>query len=178
MIITLPESLEARLTALPQVYERVLSAVMFAELSSKQNEQWRASAFLRAALADYCSIEEMQKLDKPSSTHLKFANLNNPLLHLLKLMRHLSIHVKAVQSVEHSVPVTYADHAFDLNVVAISNLNAMDLIALNNGKHYNQNDIEKAVAWFHEAQLHWGAGYIVRIGTESLATLICSHYGI
>lgn len=70
---------------------------MFAAHASKQSEPWRAAAFLRAALAEFCSIEEMQELDRGKGPHFAVTASPNPLLHLLKLMRHMNIHVKSVE---------------------------------------------------------------------------------
>ena len=178
LLIILPKQIEERLASLPQTVERVCSAAMFAELSAKQTEPWLAAAFLRAALADYCSIEEVQKADKPSAKHLRVKDSVNPLLHLLKLMRHLNIHVKTVQAERRSIPVSFGDQTFDMDVYVISNLEAADLAVLKNGKRYATHDIDVMVDWFSKAQLHWGAGYVVRVGIESLAQELCSHYGL
>lgn len=174
--IMLPDDLEMKLAVLPQTLERVQGAVMFAGQSTKQSEPWRSAAFLRAALADYCSIEEMQKIDSSTSTHLQLEDMKNPLLHLLELMRHLNIHIKTIRAVPHSVSATWGDQATDLDVFVISNLDANDLAALRNGKHYALPDLQKAVIWFQEAQLHWGAGYLVRVGAESFAHALYAHY--
>lgn len=177
VLIMLPDNLEARLAVLSQTLERVQGAVMFAEQSTKQSEPWRSAAFLRAALADYCSIEEMQKADSStSSSYLRLEDMKNPLLHLLELIRHLNVHVKTVQAAPHRVSATWGDQKTDLDVFVIANLNANDLAALKNGKHYALDDLQKAVTWFQEAQLHWGAGYLVRVGAESFAHELCMHY--
>ncbi|MBL8466288.1 hypothetical protein [Methyloversatilis discipulorum] len=176
LLLGLPKSLEARLVQLPQVLERVRSASRFADVSSKQEESWLAAAYLRAALADYCSIEEMQKVDRPSATHLRISGLANPLFHLLELMRHLNVHVKSVQAERHTVEASFREQSFDLDVQIVSNLDVQDLAALKNGKNYTPADLQRMVDWFQRVQVHWGAGYVVRFGIESLAELLCSHY--
>ena len=175
LLLGVPKDMEVRLLPLPQILERVRSASYLAELSSKQDESWLAAAYLRAALADYCSIEEMQKIDRPSTVHINLATVTNPLLHLLELMRHLNIHVKSSQAERVAVAAKFDSHPFDLPIQVVSNLEAQDLIALRNGKHYAPSDLRQMVTWFNKAQLHWGAGYVVRLGVEAFAELICIH---
>ena len=92
------EELSLRLKAMPETLERANSAVMFAQQAERQSESWASAAFLRAALADLCSMEEMQKTDRPtsSSSWVKIENGDNPFLHFLVLLRHLNIHVKTI----------------------------------------------------------------------------------
>lgn len=80
MLIGLANDVEARLLSMPQTLERIQSAIMFAGHATKQSEPWRAAAFLRAALAEYCVIEEVQRADKPNSKHFKLSTTTNPLL--------------------------------------------------------------------------------------------------
>jgi len=178
LLIGLSPSLEARLASLPQVLERVRSAVMFAELSGKQSEAWRAAAFIRAALAEFSSIEEMQELDGPSAPHFKIKDQPNPLLHILELMRHLNVHVRPVKARHESVPVSICEHTFELDIYIVSDLHASELLGLRSGRHYASADIQEAVAWFGQAQAHWGAGYVIRAGIESLALSVCDHFGL
>lgn len=178
ILIGPPKDLIARLSSMPQTLERVESAIMFAAQSSMQSEPWRAAAFLRASLADYCSIEEMQKLDRPAHARFKLAASPNPLLHLLELLRHLNVHVKTVETVAHSINVQFKDQTSDMNVYVISNLDPTDLAALRNGKHYNIADIGRSVGWFTVRQTEWGAGDLVSMGTELLAGAICTHFGL
>lgn len=130
-----PEPLKARLAPMRQTLERVESAVWLAAQSSKQSESWRAAALLRASLADYCAIEEMQDLDQPGVPHFKIGTSQNPLLHLLELLRHLNIHVKTAEMAAHSISTVWGNLESDMNVYVISNLDAHDLATLRNGKH-------------------------------------------
>jgi hypothetical protein len=151
---------------------------MFAELSAKQSEEWRAAAYLRAALAEFCSMGEVQKADKPDTIHMRLGSSSNPLLHLLELVRHLNIHVKSVKARRHTVPASFDTHEFDLQVFIMSDLNATDLAQLKNGKRYLLDDLQKMLDWLSAMQVHWGAGYLVRVGVEEFARELCDHYGL
>lgn len=178
ILIGLPKHLSARMALLPLTLERAESAAMFAGQSAKQSEPWRAAAFLRAALADYCAMEEIQTMDRPTTKALKISATANPLLHILELLRHLSIHVKTMHARQHTVAATIDVHTVDLQVFVITNLEASDLAALRNGKHYDLADLQKTVTWFNSRQNHWGAGDLISIGTQLLAQQICQHHGI
>lgn len=173
-----PKELESRLSPLPEVLNRLKSAVMFAETSAKNSEPWRAAAHLRASLAEFCSSEEMQKLDKPGARHLRLADVEDPLIHLLELMRHLNIHVKSAETDSIAINVSWGDQEFEMTAYTISNLGYQDLASLRNGKDYLPADLQRMVAWFEKAQRHWGAGHVVRVGTEALANRLCKHYGL
>lgn len=178
ILIGLPKDLSARMAPLPQALERAESAVMFAGQSVKQSEPWRAAAFLRAALADYCAMEDVQTMDRPGTEALKIRATVSPLLHLLGLLRHLNIHVKTVHAERHTVSATIDTHTFDLQVFVVTNLDASDLAALKNGKHYNLADLQQSVSWFNSKQNHWGAGDLISIGAQLFARQICQHHGI
>ena len=178
ILIGLPKDLRKRLEPLPQALERAESAAMFAAQSGKNTEPWRAAAFLRAALADYCAMEEVQAMDQPGSPSFKITDTRNPLLHLLKLVRHLSIHVKTVAARPYLVSAKLGEHEFQLNVFVFTNLDSQDLITLRNGKNYDLADLEKSVAWFNSMQEHWGAGDLIFLGTKLFAEQVCLHHSL
>lgn len=178
LLASIDKSLECRLKPLPSVLERVRGAVMFSERASKAANDWPAAAYLRAALADLVSIEEVQQLDRPTSPPLKVRNCANPLVHLLALVRHLNIHVKSVMTIAREVPANLNGHEFDMKVCVISNLTVSDLQALKNGKYYSSAELKQMTDWFQATQLHWGAGYLLRIGAESFATEVAIHHGL
>jgi len=178
ILIGPPNELRLRLSSLPQTLERVESAIMFAAQASKQSEPWRAAAYLRAALAEFCSVEEMQKLDRGSGSHFAIASSANPLLHLLELMRHMNIHVKSVQVKPQKIGVVFKGVEDDMDSYVVSNLEVRDLASLRNGKHYDISDLDSCVTWFNARQTEWGAGDLICMGTTILAMQICTHFGL
>jgi hypothetical protein len=150
--------------------------VWFSEKLLSAGEE-RASAYLRGALAELVSMEEVQALDRPGSVVLKTRDSQHPLLHLLALVRHLNVHVKSVKTGTHEVSAKFDEHEFELDIPVVANLSASDLLALRNGKHYTQVELERLVTWFNKAQLHWGAGYVVRVCAEAYAEEIAAHHG-
>ncbi len=179
------DGLRTRLEPMPETLERANSAVMFAELAEKQSESWASAAFLRAALADLCSMEETQKIDRPASPLVKIADEQNPLLHLLVLLRHLNIHVKAMEvESEHStitldgLPLFLNDEALIWSVLVVTNLSSSDLAALRNGSQYDPSDLHQAVAQFDKRQRSCGADKLIGQGVAMFATLLCDRHGL
>lgn len=178
LLASINKPLECRLTSLPSVLERVRGAVMFSESASRAGDDWPAAAYLRAGLADLVSIEEVQKLDRPTSPPLKIRNCTNPLVHLLALVRHLNIHVKSVVAIAREVSANFGGHEFDLKVCVISNLTVSDFQDVWNVQYYSSAELQRMIDWFQAAQLHWGAGYLLRIGAESFAAEVAAHHGL
>jgi hypothetical protein len=178
ILIGPPHELRSRLASMPKTLERVEGAIMFAAQSSKQSEPWRVAAFLRAALADFCSIEEMQKLECGKGRHFRIESSANPLLHLLVLMRHMNIHVKSVEVAPHEIGISFDDIEYQMETFIITHLSARDLSVLRNGKKYRIADLEQCVSWFKTFQTKWGAGDLVRMGAIILATQICEHFSL
>ena len=176
ILIGPPDDLKIRLGSMPQTLERIESAIMFAALASKQGEPWRAAAFLRAALTEFCSIEEMHKLDRGKGVGFAVTASPNPLLHLLVLMRHMNIHVKSVKVTPHKIGIIFDGIEGDLDSYVVSNLDAGDLASLWNGKHYDVSDLRRCVTWFNLRQTVWGAGDLIRMGTIIFAVQICTKF--
>jgi hypothetical protein len=174
----LSDPIEARLSRLPLTLERTRSAVMFAEMATRKTEEWIAAAYLRAALTEFCSMEEVLKNEFPNGSPYSLVRSSNPLLHLLELIRHLNIHVRSVKAERLALPVTMGEHTFDLDVYIVSDLDPADLATLRNGKHYSSQDLSKMVDWFVKSQHYWGAGYIIRVGVEAFAEEIATHSGL
>ena len=90
----------------------------------------------------------------------------------------MNIYVKSAITVAREVPANFDGHAFDLKICVISNLTLSELQSLRNGKYYSSAELQQMTDWFQAAQLHWGAGYLLRIGAESFATEVAAHHGL
>lgn len=179
IIATLAEPIAARLVSMPAVLGRARGAVMFAEAAPKASEEWQALAFLRAALADVVSMEDAQKIDRPSTSRMLIRTSAHPLVHLLALLRHQEIHVKSVSAASRrSIPATLGEHSFEMDAYVITNVSAAALVTLNNAQYYHADQIAEMAAWFDAAQMTWGAGHVIRVGVEAFAAEIAGHHGL
>jgi hypothetical protein len=179
------DELISRLDPMPETVARARSAAMFALQAEKQAEPWLAAAFIRAALAELCSMEEMQSVDRPGAMQLKIADQRNPLLHLLVLLRHLNIHVKATGvTSQHSsilldgLPICLNGQPLMWSVLVVTELLSSDLAALNNGRHYSGTDLDQCVAWFEGRQNSCGVGKLIAQGVAVFAMQLCGQHGL
>jgi hypothetical protein len=163
---------------MPETLARLKSAILFAGVAGKQTELWRVSAYLRASLSDFCSVEEMQQTDHPSKRTFKIEASPDPLLHLLELLRHLNVHVRGVESKSHSINVQFKEQSSEMEIHVIADLVVQDLSGLRNGKRYFREDLQRMLDWFNESQLYWGAGDIIVLGANRLGSAICNHYAL
>lgn len=179
------DELIARLDPMPETVERARSAAMFAHEAEKQAAPGLAAAFVRAALAELCSMEEMQSVDRPGATLVKIADQKNPLLHLLVLLRHLNIHVKATSvTSEHSpilldgLQICFNDQPLMGSVLVVTDLSSGDLKALKNGKDYSASDLDQCVDWFGRRQQSCGVGKLIAQGVAVLAMQLCNQHAL
>lgn len=178
ILIGLNQELESRLRPFPNVLNRARSAVQFAETASRNKEDWMVEADLRAALSDFCGIEEMIKTDSQEKINFTIDRSKNPLIHLLELMRHLNVHVKSVSTKPHKIQAVFADIDTILDKKVICYLNLEDFTSLRNGQRYQASDLKEMLNWFDVKQMCWGAGYVIRVGTEALIEEICEFYSL
>ncbi|MEA2692298.1 MAG: hypothetical protein QOJ16_1685 [Acidobacteriota bacterium] len=87
------------------------------------------------------------------------------------------MHVNSVRAQLRSVPIAIKDHEFDLDVYIWADLDANTLRQkVRNAGRYKLTELQRAVSWFSAAQLHWGAGDLVRVGVEIFAEELCNFY--
>ena len=175
----------SRLQAMPETHARARSAVMFALQAEGQREEWISEAFIRAALAELESMEDMQCFDRPGDVPLKFANQKNPLLHILVLLRHFNIHIKSTAVTNEINPILVNGFTIDIDghpivfeTLVMNELQSSDLAELRNGKKYKPEDLVEGVAWLQKAQKPRGIGNLITQGVATFTKQLCEHHGL
>lgn len=78
--------------------ERARSALMFFCKQSGDAEPWKNSAYLRAGLNEFYSIEDAARRDWKRSENIgippRIRESSNPLVHLMYLLRHVNVHAQ------------------------------------------------------------------------------------
>ena len=194
MIVALPENLRKPLAAFPESRDRADSAMYFAYRASCSDKALyadsetairRREAYFRAALAEFVSIEEALTRDLArkgvSQKAVKIRESTNPLLHLMRLFRHLWIHLTSPRLNSRQVEAAWSGaqpEDFDITVWLVSDLSIKALDGLRDAKRYSQDQLEKMVTWFNQAQEKWGASYLLEIAITEYVRLICQQYGL
>ncbi len=122
-------------------------------------------AFVRASLCEFVSMEDTIKRDAPHKSPPMITDSRNPLVHMIRLLRNLEVHLhtstlqsdnldvqladaqkQAVPGTGHTItrwvtdPLTYAD---------LSRLRDIE-------KHYSRAALQRLVDWYNSAQVRWG----------------------
>lgn len=150
---------------LPDTLERLEGALHFAfELTNvAERDLARARLFFRAALAEYSSIEDISKRERPS-LRFELRATGWPLPHILKVLRNLHVHLKSVEfrHSHQSLEFRGTRNTDPVDVVkwCVSDLSADDLLKVRafqgSRPEYTKDQAEQLVAWFDDAQEHFG----------------------
>lgn len=155
-----------------EVNERTRAALMFFCGVNDKNEGLKNSAYLRAGLNEFYSIEDAAKRDfsksKLDENAPKISSSKNPLLHLMLILRHVNVHamVSSTDIYNTSVISKFKDqeeHAW--GAVVLSSPTLDDLLKSNQAnKYYCSIELEKAAKWLDEIQYVFGVGEVFRRG--------------
>ena len=171
----------------PETTERAKSAVRFlsGEHGSYGTEHEKArshEAYLRAALAEFVSMEETLPRDLARANiigaPIRLTNSPNPLLHIVRELRHLEIHQRTSLMSHFSIKALWGEarKPIDFQVWYIDPITVPAFKRLRNAKYYSDADIADMLNWFEDAQKQWGISEIVLRAIKEFCKLIIKQY--
>lgn len=192
IFVRLPGDIEDLLeSTLPETSARLEGAVNFCWHISGSTETLfagesrttrRRESFLRASLAEFISIEETLQRDLPALDEklppFKLTDSSNPLLHLMRELRNLEIHLSSSKLVSSKIPVLFAGKEKEITNWIISDLTTQKFEKLRNAKKYRPEDILQMIEWFNEAQLDWGVTDLLFRSICEVAEMLATHYSL
>lgn len=130
------------------------------------NQSTHNEMMLRAALGEFISLEEHVKsnCDVESTVSYEIYKMNDPIYHMLKLIRNYNFHIGIHKTEEKDVVVSTA---FNLNsnttipVSYISNLQLCDIEILQGSKKYTKELLLKMIECFDAEQKVLGIGTLL-----------------
>ena len=142
--------------------------------------------FLRAALAEFVSMEEtlIRDLDNTNSTKtaIKINNSSNPLLHILRELRNLEIHLNSSTLSAEQRDFMWKPFGEERNVTTnvwyIDNLQPSDFLQLRNARNYNLTELEMCINRFLAEQKEWGIQEMIIRGVNSYSEEIIDEFYI
>jgi hypothetical protein len=176
--IRLDRATEARfaeLAYLRETYERAAASLMFLFQTTEKDERWRNDARLRAGLNEFYSLEAAVVRDlraaRMTVTPPRLRESQNPLIHLMYILRHIGVHSKPVPTGVSPITVIsdYDGSRFEhsYGAVVLESLAIDDLLRSNEVKDfYSQGDLKKMVDWIMSAQEIFGVGEVFRKGID------------
>jgi hypothetical protein len=182
ILIRIDPDLESPLSLLPQTLARAQGAIRFASRTKSAEEEGLdvQESYLRAALGEYASMEDTLPRDMQQAgiqgRPYRVRDSANPLLHMMRELRNLEIHLRSsrishsttsVQYEEHDAPGTWQQ--LDLNVWWIAPITVQEFMKLDNARYYRGDDITRMLDWFNDGQKLWGVGELIRRATNACA---------
>jgi hypothetical protein len=145
------------------------------ESSLRQRE-----GYMRAALGELVSVEDSLKWECPDNPFELWWS-SNPLLHMLRELRNLNVHLKPSDLVPQEIVVRLGapeSKDFSINIYHLSSLTPEAFSKLRNATRYTPEQISALVDWFNEFHKHWGIGDAIHQGIVALSRLLVGRYAL
>jgi hypothetical protein len=179
LIVPKPNKLPSAYT---DIYERFCCAIYMASGINSETPLYMISsdavskAHLRAALAEFVSIEDVLNLKYPShKNEFSIVKSSNPLFHIMKLLRDYNIHLGVTTLAEPEISVameTTPDEVHDIKTLIVDNLEVNSLKTLRNAKHYSDSDLIEMVDCFNKQQLRFGVADLIIKGLVTYSNYV------
>lgn len=196
IFVCLPDKIEKAIGGLPETSTRFLAALKFCWYASGTSDVLFADepkatrlreAFLRASLSEFVSIEDTLKRDLETleipDTPIRIFDLKHPLVHIMRVLRNLEIHLTSHQ-LSHSkkdvvMVVGETEHQTQTTVWTIDDLTVERFQRPRGVKeHYSSREIEAMVKWFNAAQRDWGVNDLLFRALCEWASAIVRTYSL
>lgn len=181
--MSLPLELEDRMKHAPLTLERLNGCLYLAFLATSvdANSKYsavRAGACFRGALAEYASVYDMAKLEfSNQERRINLQETENPLPHILKLLRHLQVHFVSTPVKDKTVSLWLKKmpdaKPVDCIVWYIEDLTPNQFLGLRAFKakspFYSPEQAELMIEWLKAAQAKFGIADVIWRGVVEIA---------
>lgn len=196
IFVCLPDKIEKAIDVLPETSTRFLAALKFCSYASATPDilfldEPKATrlreAFLRASLSEFVSIEDTLERDLETlaipKKPIRIFNLKHPLLHIMRVLRNLEIHLTSHQLSQSKKDVVMAfgetEHHTQTTVWTIDDLTVERFQKPRGVKdRYSPTEIEEMVKWFNVAQGDWGVNDLLFRALCEWASAIVRTYSL
>lgn len=163
------------LKALPEIYARFCSAIYMTTHIGGASDKYmitdseKSAAYLRAALHEFSSIEDIIKINFSDIDEKKYriCKSSNPLFHIMKLLRNYNVHVSMNKVAAKNMQVISlhdTDEIFDITVKYINNLSLSELEKTRDSQRYSKSDLKKMINYFNNQQHEFGVCELIKQG--------------
>ncbi|EIM65324.1 hypothetical protein [Desulfobacter postgatei] len=158
-----------------ETYERSQASIMFVCNANKEYENWRNSAYLRAGLNEFYSIEDAARRDFRKSNigfkPPKISDSKNPLVHAMYMLRHVNVHADISKTDIHDTTVVSTlgeqPRNIDWKSVILAKPILSQLSLQEAAKFYENSDLKQITEWIEENQNIFGIGELFRRGLSA-----------
>lgn len=169
------------LAALPRTLERARACTRFLCHLGDTDDQMHCAAdeilpmreaYLRAALAEFVSIEDILPRDLATTgapdNPFKFWELTDPLVHIVRELRNFEIHLQAKGLISDTRTCWWGNtqrpeemRPFENTLWTLTPLTIEEFLELRNARQYDPRDLSRLLDWFNESQAVWGIEELV-----------------
>jgi hypothetical protein len=175
-------TLAKSLKAYPETLERLKGVVHFCYCIGRQTNDERLAdgadnrrKFLRAALAEYASLDEAATIDAAALGLLapKILCLPDPRLHVVRLLRHANMHLSVSSIKRSSRAASWNGQSFNFQVFYSPNIGS-SIRKTDQATKYREDDLSKMIEWIETEQMEWGIDHLVLKTSELYANALLS----
>lgn len=156
---------------LSETHERANAALNFFCHCNKIHTNM-SDAYIRAGLNEFFCMEEALSRDLKklpiNITTINITNSRNPLLHYMRLLRNVNIHLIPMKTNKKEIAVTSTlggeSHEYTYHAAVLDKIKISDLSNSHSFKKYNIQDITAIINWTYENQFIFGVSEILRRG--------------
>ncbi|MBY7858304.1 hypothetical protein KW419_08470 [Vibrio fluvialis] len=161
------------LAEFPDVYDRVCSVIYHCTMVANEpvkkciSLSAKDATHIRSALCEFVGIEDLLKQLYPTLSNNSFAiyKSENPVLHMIKLLRNYNVHISNSQLSQKSMKVrTKLDNfqEFDVTVGYISNLSLESLKLMYSANNYTDSQLIRMIEVFECEQHEFGVTTLIQ----------------
>lgn len=180
--VRLNPEVQERLSPFTETLDRANGAFWFThKINWPDTEIKRRESYLRASLAEYMSMEDTlpRDLEKNgiSKRAVKIYDFQNPVLHIVRMLRNIEIHLRSSTLSSDKIPAVAGDVRFNNRVWFINDLEFDQVVSdLDNAQYYSEEDLRMLIEWFNDAQKRMGVEELIRRAVTTFARHIADEY--
>ena len=117
---------------------------------------------LRAGLAEFASLDEAAAIDTAArvTSAPKMLSLNEPRVHVVRLLRHANIHLAVSQVAQTSRPASWNDQDFTFRIHYSPEIGS-SIQRTEQSQKYEKSDMAMMIAWIQAEQMEWGLDHLI-----------------
>lgn len=157
---------KAKLAGKAEVEERVCGCLRFCwhvVYDPNAGDATNRRKYLRAALAEFASLDDAAQFDLGSAAP-KMLSLDDPAIHVVRLLRHANVHLAASTLHGSQTPAIWqgpdGEQEFDYPLYVVPDIDAGIRSVRDAGK-YSVSDLSAMIAWIDREQKKWGIQNVV-----------------
>lgn len=161
--------LGARLKNYPETLERIEGLVYFCGVLGNQNDTVATKVdlgarrkFLRAALAEFASLEDAVAIDFKISNKFskKMCDIEDPRVHIVRLLRHANVHLAISNLEQSSRNAVWREQEFEFQVFYSKDVKS-SILQTRQAARYLDHDLMKMISWVEREQMEWGMDHLI-----------------